>query len=388
MEPSQSSEQPESIFRAFNELGATLARGPLKDFSGLRSGSATFCQVAPRTAAALSRIIRSAYERDIAVRTRAQGHSLNGSTLPDCSELLISTGNIRHVRFDEPGTITAGSGVVLWVLQHMLRTQGFDIPVLNDGYPGPSVGGYLAAGGFGPGSDVHGGFWDNVVEVTFIDGRGELHRTSRDDPLFPWLFGSMGQLGVIVEARLTIIPHPVSGQPKYPVGTVMQAPRLVGPTVPAAFASDLYERLFWFTLFVPDEHLDDALEELANLERGQGGALQYAERYRYRIRHRDKVAPLVYPEARSFTATGAWGWLKDETSDGVARLNQLDREFMAIAMGKAHYRRYIQSELPSGPAVYKQYFEPAIFAAFRDLKSQLDPKSLLNRGTVFFWSGN
>lgn len=139
MESSQSSEQPESIFRVFNDLGATLAREPLKDFSGLRSGSATFCQVAPRTTAALSRIIQLAYERNISVRTRAQGHSLNGSTLPGCAELLISTGNIRHVRFEEPGTITAGAGVVLWVLQHMLRTHGLDLPVLNDGYPDPSV---------------------------------------------------------------------------------------------------------------------------------------------------------------------------------------------------------------------------------------------------------
>lgn len=383
LKPSQPREQAESILEAFAEFRPTVVEKSLTDFSGLRAGATAFCQVAPRKADAICRIVRSAYERNIPLRTRAQGHSLNGSTLPGSAELLLTTRNVRHVRFEEPGTVTVGCGVVLWVLQYILRQHGYDLPVLNDGYPGPSVGGYLAAGGFGPRSAVYGGFWDNVVEVRLVDGCGELRRVTAHDPLFPWLFGSMGQLGIVFDAKLAIIPLTEAGAPAYPTAKALVAPQLAEPKVPPEFETEADESLIWFTLFVPDEHLEQALRELADLERRHGGVMRFQQRYRYPIRYRGKVAPLVYPEARSLTATGAWGWLGDRASEGIARLLEFDRDFMAIAKSRPDYRRYVQSELPSGPEVYGRCFGSAIYAAFRELKSELDPRSLLNCGTVF-----
>ena len=375
--------QAESLCRAFADFRPTLVEESLSDFSKLRFGSATFCQVAPRGAGVVSQIVQSAYARGIPVRIRAQGHSLNGATLPDSGELLLTTANFRGVRFEEPETVTVGCGVVLWILQYILRQHGFDLPVLNDGYPGPTVGGYIAAGGFGPRSGVYGGFWDNVLEVTVVDGQGTLRRVTADDPLFPWLFGSMGQLGIFVNAKLAVIPRPDRSQAPYPAGQTLVAPQLAGPRVPAEFATQGDESLFWFTLFVADEHLAPALRELADLERGHAGALRFQQRYQYAIRHRGRVAPLIYPDARPFTATGAWGWLGDRTPDRIARLFDFDRDFMAIVASKPHYRRYVQSELASGPDVYSRCFGLTTYAAFRRVKSELDPKSLLNRGSVF-----
>lgn len=373
----------QALCEAFAPFRPARVEQPLADFSRLRFGAAGYCEVAPRTAEALSQIVQAARERGIPLRLRAQGHSLNGATLPDSRELLVSTRNFRGVRFEEPGTVTAGCGVVLWVLQYILRRHGFDLPVLNDGYPGPSVGGYLAAGGFGPRSGLYGGFWDNVREVTMVDGSGRPRRIGAGDALFPWLFGSMGQLGVFVGAKVAIIPRPDVAAAPYPADRTLVAPELAAPRVPPEFAVGEDESLFWFTLFVPDEALEPALRRLADLERAHGSALRFQERYRYPIRDRGRMPPLIYPQPRPITATGAWGWLNDASPGGVEKLLEFDRQFGALAASEPHYRRYVQSELPAGPAVYERCFGPDVYGELRRLKAQLDPAALLNRGTVF-----
>ena len=373
----------QALCEAFAPFRPSLVEQPLADFSRLRFGAAGYCEVAPRTTGAVSQIVQAARERGMPLRLRAQGHSLNGATLPDAGELLVSTRNFRGLRFEEPGTVTAGCGVVLWVLQYILRRHGFDLPVLNDGYPGPSIGGYLAAGGFGPRSGLYGGFWDNVREVAMVDGSGRPRRIGAGDRLFPWLFGSMGQLGVFVGAKLAIIPRPDVPPAPYPSGRTLVAPELAAPKVPPEFATGKEESLFWFTLFVPDEELEPALRRLADLERAHGTALRFQERYRYSIRDRGRMPPLIYPQARPITATGAWGWLSDQSAARVEKLLEFDRQFGALAASEPHYRRYVQSELPAGPAVYERYFGPRVYGELRRLKAELDPAALLNRGTVF-----
>jgi FAD/FMN-containing dehydrogenase len=352
----------------------------ITDFSGLRSSAASYRTAQPRSAQDLARVVREAYESDQPVRTRGQGHSLNGASLPTAGELLIDTRNVRTLRFAQPGSIRVGAGAVLWIVQAVLRARGFELPVLNDGYAGPTAGGYLAAGGFGPNSGTHGGFWDNVLELTLVDGRGELRRVTAEDPLFPWLFGSMGQLGIIAEATLTIVSTPGAGYPKNKTGMV---PRLAQQHVPLEYAPQGDERLFWFTLFVPDEEVAEAHRELRALEQRHMRALRYAERYTYPIRHRGRVAPLVYPPGRAFSATGAWGWLADASEASVARLLEFDRDFMALAQSRPDWRRYVQSELARGPEVYERCFGAERYAELGRLKAELDPKGLFNRGSVF-----
>ena len=370
--------QAESLCAAFAEFRPRLRERPLGDFSGLGWGAEVFCEVAPRTAEAVAAVVRAAAGRGVPLRVRAQGHSLNGSTLPAAGELLLATRNLRQVRFEAPGSVTAGAGVVLWILQHFLRRRGFDLPVVNDGYPGPSVGGYIAAGGFGPRSAEHGGFWDNVLEVRLVDGRGELLCIDSDHEMFPWLFGSMGQLGVVVEARLAI-----TGLAPYPSGGVSSVPELAPPKIPPEYAVAEDESLFWFTLFVPDERLAEAHADLKALEQRHRGVLRFQERYNYPIRSRRLMPPLVYPEARPITGTGAWGWLGDKSGPGNKRLLEFDADFLQLAESRTWYRRYVQSELARGPETYARCFGEQTYAGLRERKSVLDPRSLFNPGSVF-----
>jgi FAD/FMN-containing dehydrogenase len=362
--------------RAFDDLGARIVAEPLGDFSALRRGAAPFCEVVPPGTREVAAVVRRASELGVPLRLRAQGHSLNGASLPQPGELLVSLRALRRARFDSPGQVTAGAGCVLWRLQSMLASHGFALPVVNDGYAGPTVGGYVAAGGFGPGSAEHGGFWDNVERLELVDGRGELLSLGRSDPRFPWLFGAMGQLGVVVEASLRIVPG--VHEPAYPLGAAAEIPALD----PQAAEPGADEQLFWFTLFVPEPDAADAHAALSALEH-RHGALRYSERYLYRVAHRGGSAPLVYPEPRAFVATGAWGWLREVSDAGAAHVQALDRDFMELALGRPGWRRYIQTEFSASPEAYRRCFDPSAWSRFVGLKRDLDPGELFNRGSVF-----
>lgn len=374
---------PEALFDLFAPLRPQVVTEPLNDFSRLRASSSPFCQVSPRSADEVCRLVSVAHRHHIPLRVRGRGHALNGSSLPQAGELTVQTEQLAWVRYDEAGTVTAASGIALWTLRDVLGSEHLTLPVVNDGYAGPSVGGFIAAGGFGPGSQRYGGFWENVAEILIATGYG-LRRFQRGDPSFPWLFGSMGQLGIIIEARLDVVRAAAATSAPYPQSQVVPADAINRATARASGppADESGRRLYWFTLFVPGSRLEEALARLAWLEAQHGALFRYRERYQYFVQSRHIVAPLVYPEASPFFAIGIWGFHEDSTPAGIAHLSAFETDFMQMAL-RHRFKRYIQSELSCGPHMYTQYFDPAILSGFQDLKRVLDPNDLFNRGSVF-----
>jgi FAD/FMN-containing dehydrogenase len=372
------------LFALFSKYCARIVAEPLQDFGRLSSGSKPYCAVAPVSLAEAVEIARVAFRERVPLRVRGAGHALNGSSLPTPGELVFETRRLASVRYERPGTVTSGAGVNLWVLNDLVRQRGFSLPVINDGYPGPSVGGYLAAGGFGAGSCVHGGFWENVSEVMLLTSVGVV-RVTRDDAIFPWLFGAMGQLGVVLEVTLDVVSGEDNQDVAYPAGVCetddamyTAAAHVSGPP-----AEDRHRRLYWFTLFVNRGQLACAQDELSSLQARHATVFEYCEPYCYLIRHRGRVvAPLVYPVAEDFYATGRWGFHTDPSPTGMQRLMAFDTDFMQL-VARRRYRRYVQSELSSGPETYRQYFDQEVLARLEQHKRWADPGSLFNRGWMF-----
>ncbi len=125
-----------------------------------------------------------------------------GSSLPRAGGLVDTSGLtwVREVR--RPGTVTCGAGVSADAERHRAASR-VDPSGCERRIRGTERGGYLAAGGFGPGSRAHGGFWENVYCVALLTSGCRPSR--RDSPLFPWLFGAMGQLGIVVELTLDLV---------------------------------------------------------------------------------------------------------------------------------------------------------------------------------------
>lgn len=363
---------------------ARVVAEPLQDFGRLASGSSPYCVVAPRSIHEAADIVRIATHQRIPLRVRGAGHALNGSSLPRPGELVLDTRGLAWIRYERPGTVTSGAGLNLWVLNDLVRERGFALPVVNDGYAGPSAGGYLAAGGFGAGSCTYGGFWENVSEVMLLTSAG-VERVTRHDAIFPWLFGAMAQLGVVVELTLDLISSEDNHDFPYPAGLFESDFALCSAAarVSGAPAEHQDRRLYWFTLFVNSEQLACAKEELSTLQAKHAAVFEYCEPYCYLIRHRGRaVAPLIYPIAEDFYAVGSWGFHADASAAGLQRLHAFDGDFTRL-VARRNYRRYVQSEIASGPETYRHYFDPDILARLEEHKRSTDPSCIFNPDWIF-----
>ena len=82
-------------------------------------------------------------------------------------------------------------------------------PTMTD-YIELSIGGCLSVGGIGGQTYRHGLQVDNVLELEVVTGRGELVRCSPSEnaELFHAVRGGLGQFGIIVRARIKLVPVP------------------------------------------------------------------------------------------------------------------------------------------------------------------------------------
>lgn len=87
--------------------------------------------------------------------------------------------------------------------------QGLTPPVMVDAMM-LTVGGTLSVGGTGETSYRYGAQVDHVLELDVVTGAGELLTCSpeRNDELFRMVLAGLGQCGIIVRARLRLMPSP------------------------------------------------------------------------------------------------------------------------------------------------------------------------------------
>ena len=111
--------------------------------------------------------------------------------------------------------ITRGEGRSAWaqagatwgdVATHA-QARGLVPPLVPD-FPDLSVGGTLSVGGIGPESFRLGTLADSALELYVVTGAGEFITCSeqRHQDLFHGVLAGLGQLAIIVSARLRLVP--------------------------------------------------------------------------------------------------------------------------------------------------------------------------------------
>jgi len=369
--------------------------GRLYDYGKVHSGPDRYAVANPECTGALAEIVRFAHENRRAVRIRGSGHTFSGMSLPRSDEILVRTSRLDRYRFESDGTLTVGAGALVWDVRDLLRDHALDLPVYNGGWAGPTVGGYINAGGIGKGnlSDLHGGFWENVEEVSVLNGRGELlalHKTHED---FPWLFGGWGQLGVIAEARLRVIPLEGSAPLPFPVGKCGRVPRrqtedprqndLAPGNIPT-------KRLFWFSVFC-EPHREPEVWDMLSLfveahpdmvpTGGWAGPEKNGETigYHYIVRFHHFHPPLVYPQPETFLVLGVMAFLESGTPARNARLRVIEREFLRRARERK-LLLYPQAENFGRQLDLESIYDQATWQRFRELRAKFDPRDVINPG--------
>lgn len=343
----------------------------LTDYSYFYRSSESYEMAGVQTLEDAQKIVTAAYQQNRPVRIRGNGHSMNGSSLPRDSELLLLSANCNHFRFEKPGTITVGSGSAIWDVNQFLQQIGYQLLVYNDGSAAAStVGGYLSAGGIGETSYRHGGFWETVEEVVLINGKGETIRSVYGDGIFEWLFGSMGQLGYIYEVCLRI--KSIDSTATYPQGAVGKIPA----------GKNEWNKLAWYNLFTTSEHAGEALHELKILCRIHKRAWANRPLYRYDIAFKRFNPPLIYPAQQSIVALGIWGEPWNSTNFDIETLRLLEADFAELIFEKPYFRRYVQAEFTFEDFDYKKYLGADVIAGFKNIKQQLDPQGIFGKGII------
>lgn len=158
----------------------------------------------------VARLIDFARRHDIQVAARGQGHSTLGQAQV-AAGVVIDLSSLATIHEVNAGDALVDGGVRWSELLAQTIPLGLAPPTLND-YIELSIGGTLSVGGVGAQTFRAGPQVDNVLAMTVVTGRGEVVDCSplQNRPLFDAVRSGLGQFGVIVRARVRLMPVPPS----------------------------------------------------------------------------------------------------------------------------------------------------------------------------------
>lgn len=307
----------------------------LTDYGQYYRLNAPFWFFQPSTFEELVNFLDRCDENDIPVSIRGAGHSMNGSSLPHPDGILISTIKLNKVNLLDFNYVYTECGVQILELDRWLRGYGFQLPVVHDGgLSGPTVGGFISAGGFGRSSELRGGFWNHIRSIKFWQRGYGVFDVTADDELFYKICGSGSPNGFILSADLNI-DNAGSGSLlllNLPITTHLQFQYIEHP------------RLIWFTLIAPLKQQSVLRRILTNLHVEFGENWESLDPYQYIIKFLGRKTPSEFHNVISvdLIASGIWGSVESSSEDDLLSMTQKINE---ITSAKANISRYWQSEL-------------------------------------------
>jgi glycolate oxidase FAD binding subunit len=180
--------------------------------------------VAPSSYEQVAEVVRYAHTEGLAVIPRGGGTHMHIGNVPGRYDIALSLSRLDQVVEHEPAdlTVTCQAGITLDRLQRQLGQHGQLVPLgLPAGRHGPAwgeeptIGGILAANAFGPSRHAYGAPRDFTIGMKLVtaDGRitkagGRVVKNVAGYDLCKLYIGSLGTLGVIVEAAFKLAPMP------------------------------------------------------------------------------------------------------------------------------------------------------------------------------------
>ena len=160
----------------------------------------------PRSVDDVVRMVAHANRHGLSIAMRGQGHSQYGQSQVD-GGIVIESSTLNAVRWHGSDTIDTEPGALWGDVAKATLAQGRIPPVLPDAMM-LTVGGTLSIGGTGETSYRYGAQVDNVLEFDVVTGDGQLVTCSpeRNHELFAMTLAGVGQCGIIIRARLRLIP--------------------------------------------------------------------------------------------------------------------------------------------------------------------------------------
>jgi len=167
----------------------------------------------------VSKVMTYAHEHKVPVTTRGAGVGYVGGAVPVQGGICLSVFQMNEVLEVSPedGVVVTQPGVLTHALQETVKSHGWYYPPDPASLKECSIGGNIANNAGGPRCLKYGVTKHYVLGLTVVlaDGRilktgGRLHKNKQGFDLTSLFVGSEGMLGVITEATLRIIPHPMT----------------------------------------------------------------------------------------------------------------------------------------------------------------------------------
>lgn len=171
--------------------------------------------VLPESIEEVSAVLAIAVRQRAAVVPWGAGTAMALGNLPRAYDVALVTSRMAHILEYEPAdlTLTVQTGIAMGDLADELKRNGQFLPL--DAPPNATLGGVLATGSFGPWRHAYGPARDWVlgVRVVHADGRvtkagGRVVKNVAGYDMTKLYLGSLGTLGVMVEASLRVTPLP------------------------------------------------------------------------------------------------------------------------------------------------------------------------------------
>lgn len=136
---------------------------------------------------------------------RGAGTGFMGGTIPRDS-IVIDMGKMNNVLNFNPARkfVIVEPGITLKELNEKLGSKGFEFPIDLCNNSVSTIGGMIATNASGNRSMKYGTMRDWVDEVEFVNGNGEIIKTSKADLMD--VCGMEGITGIITSAKLRIMP--------------------------------------------------------------------------------------------------------------------------------------------------------------------------------------
>ena len=122
--------------------------------------------------------------------------------------LVVVTTRLKRIRLDaERGTVTAQAGVTIGELLRAVVPAGWMVPVVP-GTQHVTVGGAIASDVHGKNHGTAGTFGTHVEAISLLQSDGDLVelQPGMSDRQFEATLGGMGLTGIIIDARIKLIP--------------------------------------------------------------------------------------------------------------------------------------------------------------------------------------
>jgi len=184
-----------SLTAAADDFGHLVHRQPL---AVLKPGSVSDVE----------KLVGFARRNNIKVAARGQGHSTQGQAQVEAG-VVVDMSTLATVHEINPTNALVDGGTRWLDLLTQSIPQGLTPPTLVD-FLELTIGGTLSLGGIGSQSFRFGPQVDNVLELEVVTGEGKLVSCSpsHNSELFNSARSGLGQFGLIVRARVRLIPAP------------------------------------------------------------------------------------------------------------------------------------------------------------------------------------